>query len=414
MDDTTHTTVCQRCAQWLQKVIPRGSQQSKVIRILESPWRSIACTFPVRMDDGSVRVVVGYRVQYNNALGPMKGGIRIHPSVSLEETTELGFLMTLKTSLLGLPYGGAKGGICMNPKELSQRELERVSRAYMREIAPFIGPDRDIPAPDVNTDAQTMAWMMDEYECIVGRNVPAVITGKPLELGGSFGRETATARGAFFLIERFFQKRKKGTVAIQGFGNAGLHIANLLYDRGYRVVAVSDASGGWFDKNGIDIPKASKSKNSGVSVAKFSFKGKSITNEELLKLPVDILVPAALGGVITSENAPYVQAKTIFEVANGPIHSLAETRLEKKKITVIPDILTNAGGVVVSYFEWVQNRIGTSWSEKEVDEKLREKMHQAFNDTLERARLERCSLRTASYRIAVDRILQAERLRGRL
>lgn len=407
--------MCQKCTLWLEKVKTLKHLSSKDIFILRNPRRVIAVNYPVRMDSGAVRLVSAFRIQYNDALGPTKGGIRIHASVDQEEVGELAFLMTLKTSLMELPYGGAKGGIKLNPEGLSDGELERVCRGYAKEMSTVIGPYNDVPAPDVNTDARAMGWIMDEYEQIVGKKSPGVITGKPIVLGGSLGRDTATARGAFFLIERHFgTRRKRLTVAIQGFGNAGSNLAVFLHKVGYRVVAISDERGGLFKKDGLDIEKAMKEKNDKSHVPDFRLTAKPITNDDLLALDVDILIPAALGGVITKQNASDIRARTIVEVANAPIMSDAEEILERKKILILPDILANSGGVIVSYFEWAQNLQGYSWPESLVDSRLKERMLMIYDRVTKTSKQEKLSMRTACYILAIQRILDAERFRGRL
>lgn len=386
---------CSSCIQRLISLIEKTNLTEVDIFPLREPRRVIDVHFPVEIN-GIRELLHGYRVQYNDTLGPTKGGLRFHPDVDREEVIELAFLMTLKTALVGLPYGGAKGGLVLDPKKLSIDDLEKVSRAFMRELTPFIGPERDIPAPDVNTTPQIMSWMKDEYEKVTGAPAPAVITGKPLEDGGSEGRSTSTARGAFYII----QEMSKGgeSVAIQGFGNAGSHLAELLYDAGYTVVAVSDSSGGIYDENGLDIPSLLSFKEQGGRFDEYE--GEHISNEELLELDVDILAPAALGGVITAHNASRVTAPIIVEVANAPVSSDAEV-----SGIVVPDILANAGGVIVSYFEWVQNREETHWSEEEVNKKLQEKIVEAYREVQNVSKEKELDMRTAAYYLAVKRII---------
>lgn len=405
--------MCENCNMWLEKAKRLKSLGSKDLFILRNPRRVTAVNYPVRMDSGAIRLVTAFRVQYNDAAGPTKGGIRMHPSVNQEEVSELAFLMSLKTALMGLPYGGAKGGIVIDPTKLSEGELERVARGYVKEMAHIFGPDKDIPAPDVNTDARVMAWMLDEYEQIVGHKAPGMITGKPIVLGGSLGRDMSTARGAFFIIEQMYGKKKGVTVAIQGFGNAGGNLAKFLHEAGFRVVAVSDSEEGLYRKEGLDIPGIQKKKTK-PGFSEVTSKGKIISNEELLALPVDLLVPAALGGVITRENVARVQAKKILEVANGPISGEAGEALGARGVEIIPDILANAGGVIVSYFEWVQNLQNYAWTAEEVDARLREKMLSTYEAVRAIERVEKISARSASYVLAIGRILEAERLRGRL
>lgn len=326
------------------------------LETLKYPQRTIQVSFPVIMDDGSFRVFEGYRVQYNDARGPYKGGLRYHPAVDLEEIEALAFWMTIKCAVVDLPYGGAKGGIKVDSKKLSQGELERLTRAYVRHVADFISPDKDIPAPDMYTNAQVMAWIMDEYAHIKGVNVPAVVTGKPLEIGGSLGRDTATAQGGYYVLEMLFKELKINsgnlTVAIQGFGNAGLNFAKIVSANRIKVVAVSDSQGGIYNPKGLDINKVIEHKNKAGALKNFSA-AKNISNEELLELPVSLLVPAALSGVITEDNESRIKANIILELANGPITMAACETMHSRGTMVVPDVLANSGGVIVSYFEWV-------------------------------------------------------------
>ncbi|MBE9140492.1 Glu/Leu/Phe/Val dehydrogenase [Nodosilinea sp. LEGE 07088] len=351
---------------------------------LRYPKASLTVSIPVRMDDGTLKVFQGYRVRYDDTRGPTKGGIRFHPDVTLDEVQSLAFWMTFKCAALNLPLGGAKGGVTVNPKELSKFELERLSRGYIDAIANFIGPDVDVPAPDVYTNPMIMGWMMDQYSIICRKLSPAVITGKPLSMGGSQGRDTATGTGAFYVLQalmgRFNKAPHQTTVAVQGFGNAGSVIARLLFDAGYQVVAVSDSQGGIYAAQGLDIPSIQQFKASTRSLKAVYCEGTvcnvindhtDITNEELLSLDVDILVPAALENQITATNADTIRARYIFEVANGPITSEADDILNAKGIYIFPDILVNAGGVTVSYFEWVQNRSGLYWSLEDVNARLK-------------------------------------------
>jgi len=381
---------------------------------LKKPMRVHKVLIPVKMDNGKTKKFKGYRVQFNDLKGPTKGGIRYHPNVNLDEVKGLAFLMTLKNLVAGLPYGGGKGGITVNPKELSKRELELLSRGYVKKLHKVIGPKKDIPAPDVYTNSQTMAWMFDEYSKLKGYNEFGVITGKPLELGGSLVRDIATALGAVYVLEAAVKKlklkKKKPTVAVQGFGNAGSNIALLLHKKGYKVVAVSDSKCGVFDPKGLNIKKviATKRKTSCVRG-----QGKEITNKELLSLNVDILVPAALENQITKENAKDVKAKIVLELANGPTTPEADDILFKKGIVVIPDILANSGGVTVSYFEWVQNNTGYYWKEKEVKEKLKDKMQIAFGNIYAMSKKHNESLRIGAFAYAINELKKAMELRGR-
>ncbi len=410
--------------QRLEKALQYVAIDEDVAERLRFPKASLIVSIPVRMDDGTLRIFQGYRVRYDDSRGPTKGGVRYHPGVSLDEVQSLAFWMTFKCAVLNLPFGGAKGGITLNPKELSKFELERLTRGYIDAIADFIGPDVDIPAPDVYTNQMVMGWMMDQYSIIQRKITPAVVTGKPVSMGGSLGRETATAMGAFFVMQnaltRINRKPEDTTVAVQGFGNAGAIIAELLYSAGYNVVAVSDSKGGIFAPQGLDIPSLRHIKDSSRTLKAVYCKGTIcsdvdhtvITNEQLLELDVDVLVPAALENQITAENGDRIKARYVFEVANGPITSEADTILEAKGIQVFPDILVNAGGVTVSYFEWVQNRNGLYWSLEEVNNRLEKSI------TLEAERIWaiaqdlNVSLRTAAYIHALNRLGDAIKAKG--
>ena len=391
---------------------------------LKFPKASLKVAIPVRMDDGSLRVFEGYRVRYDDTRGPTKGGIRYHPKVSLDEVQSLAFWMTFKCAAVNLPFGGAKGGITLNPKALSKFELERLSRGYIDANAPFIGPDLEIPAPDVYTNTMNLGWMMDQYSIIKGRRSPAVITGKPVSMGGSLGRNTATGTGAFFVIKTMMEKMGKSpnelTVAVQGFGNAGSVVARLLFEAGYRVVAVSDSRCGIYNASGLNIPdvqhfkqtnhtmKAVYCEDSVCSIVEHD----TLTNEELLTLNVDILIPAALENQITADNAEAIQAKYIFEVANGPVSADADVILEKKGISLFPDILVNEGGVMVSHFEWVQNRSGLYWKLDKVEEELRSRITTEAETIYDIAQKHTVSFRTAAYIHALSRLGEALNDRG--
>jgi glutamate dehydrogenase (NADP+) len=392
---------------------------------LQFPKASLKVSIPVRMDDGSLRVFEGYRVRYDDTRGPTKGGIRFHPKVSMDEVQSLAFWMTFKCAAVNLPFGGAKGGITLNPKDLSKFELERLSRGYVDAIADFIGPDIDIPAPDVYTNPMIMGWMMDQYSIIRRQLCPAVITGKPLSMGGSQGRDRATGTGAFYVLQAMLSKFDRipaeTTVAVQGFGNAGSVIARLLFDAGYKVVAVSDSRGGVYCDRGLDIPSLQQFKASTRSLQAVYCEGTvcnlvdghdTITNEELLTLDVDVLIPAALENQITADNAPQVQAKYIFEVANGPITSEGDRILEDQGVYVFPDILVNAGGVIVSYYEWVQNRSGLYWTEAEVSDRLKTKMIEEGEKIWRIAQNLAIPPRTAAYVHALERLEEAHSARG--
>ena len=410
--------VCENCRIRLEALPETIDLSEAEFSLLNRPQRTFSFAIPVRMDDGGVRVFNAYRVQYNNALGPTKGGIRYHQDVDLEEVRTLAFLMALKTSLAGLPFGGAKGGIQVDPRELSDGEKERLTRGFVRAAHTFIGPRIDIPAPDVNTNAQTMAWIVDEYSAITGSFEPGVVTGKPLSLGGSLGREEATSLGGAYVLHEYLTRNNKKPedtrVAIQGFGNVGRHIAEILSDWGYKVVAVSDVSGARYNENGIEVAKVCAEKEGGCALADAAIDAEQIENSELLTLDVDVLIPAALSDQITEENADAVRAPIILEMANAPVNKEADTVLAKKGTVVIPDVLANAGGVIVSYFEWVQNASNDYWKEDVVNERLKEKILDAYNRVCTRAEKENHDLRAAAYEEAVERILDAERLRGHL
>ncbi len=389
---------------------------SDVHSVLRMPMRELHVSLPVRMDDGTIRVFQGFRVQYNDAKGPTKGGIRFHPEETIDTVRALAAWMTWKCSLLDLPLGGAKGGIICNPKEMSKGELERLSRAYIDQIGRFIGPDRDIPAPDVYTTPQIMAWMMDEYSKIAERNQFGVITGKPLCVGGCAGRSDATARGGWYAIREAAKKfnidLKKATVAIQGYGNAGYYAAFLgksLF--GCKIVAVSDSKGGILNKAGLDADEVNLHKSKTGSVIKFP-KTESISNNDILELDVDILIPAALENVITGENASKIKAKIVAELANGPTTPEADDIMHKNGVHVIPDFLCNAGGVTVSYFEMVQNFYMYYWEDKEVYDRLDRKMIVAYDSVLETSKRYKINMRQAAYAVAVERVVEAMRCRG--
>ncbi|HET8785541.1 MAG TPA: Glu/Leu/Phe/Val dehydrogenase [Candidatus Limnocylindrales bacterium] len=384
--------------------------------VLREPRREFTVHFPVHMDDGSVQVFTGYRVQHNLGRGPAKGGIRYHQDVSIDEVKALAMWMTWKCAVVGIPYGGGKGGVIVDPKKLSQKELEALTRRYFTEIEILVGPEKDIPAPDVNTNAQIMAWMMDTYSMHAGYTVPGVVTGKPISLGGSEGRNEATARGTVYCIIEAARhlgiELRSATVAIQGFGNAGSIAARLISEEGSKVVAVSDSTGGIYDPSGLDIPKVIAWKQEHGTVQGFPG-AKDISNAEVLEVECDILIPAALENQITAANAGNIKAKLVAEAANGPTTPEADEILFKSwKTFMIPDILCNAGGVTVSYFEWVQDLNRDHWSEKVVNEKLKEIMVKAFQEVLAVARREQCDMRTAAYLLAVRRVADAMEMRG--
>lgn len=411
-------------AQRLEQALKYTSVSEDAIESLKFPKASLAVSIPVRMDNGSLKVFQGYRVRYDDARGPGKGGVRYHPNVSLDEVQSLSFWMTFKCAALSLPFGGAKGGITVNPKLLSRLELERLSRGYVDAIADFIGPDIDILAPDVYTNAMVMGWMMDQYSIIKRQISLGVVTGKPIAMGGSLGRETATAMGAFFaigaILPKFDRSPQNTTIAVQGFGNAGGTIAELLFKAGYRVVAVSDSQGAIYSKTGLDISSIRQFKDSTRGIKAVYCNGsvcgtadhEVLTNEELLTLDVDVLIPAALEKQITEANAKDIKAKLIFEVANGPITSAADQILEAKGIYVFPDILINAGGVTVSYFEWVQNRSGMYWTIDEVNQRLQQKMVDETEQIWAIAQTQSISMRTAAYVHALNRLGEAIDAKG--
>ncbi len=383
---------------------------------LSMPRRELIVHFPVVMDDGSMRNFTGFRVHHNTALGPTKGGIRYHPDVTLDESRALAMWMTWKCALMNLPYGGAKGGVVVNPKELSERELQAMTRRYTSEISLFIGPEMDIPAPDVGTDAKVMAWVMDTYSMNRGYSVPAVTTGKPLAVGGSAGREYATGLGITYVTRAMLRRRmglhlEDATVAIQGFGNVGSWAARAMHERGAKVVAVSDVNGAVYDERGLD-PRHLKHYAEETGTVGGYPRADALTGEELLELNVDVLIPAALEGQITRENADRINARVIAEGANGPTTPEADRILEDKGVLIIPDILCNAGGVVVSYFEWVQDLQAFSWDESEIRHQMKRKLLDNLDDVLAITLQTGQDLRTAAYTIAIQRIVDALEYRG--
>jgi glutamate dehydrogenase/leucine dehydrogenase len=373
---------------------------------LSSPQRVLEVTFPVKMDDGKTKLFYGYRVQHNNARGPFKGGIRFHSQVDLDEVKSLAFWMSIKCAVANIPFGGGKGGVSVDPKKLSEKELERLSRAYIRSIADAIGPDKDVPAPDVNTNSKIMDWMEDEYAKITGDESGAIITGKSVENGGHAGREDATARGGFYVFQEAAKKLKipkEAVIAVQGFGNAGFFMSKFLEDAGYNVVAVSDSKAAYYAPHGVKVEEVKKKEKK-----KFICEGdECISNEELLELDVDVLIPAALENQITEKNASKIKAKVILELANGPTTPQAEEILEKKGTIVIPDVLANAGGVTGSYFEWKQNREKKKWSLEKYHSELKRIMRKEFGAVFDFAREKDISMRTAAFAIALRRIEKA-------
>ena len=389
------------------------------IEPLKYPERELKVSVPVVMDDGSTRVFEGYRIQHSTSRGPAKGGIRFHPAVNNDEVKALAAWMTFKCAVVNIPYGGGKGGVVCDPHELSERELRAITRRFTAAIMPLIGPDQDIPAPDVGSNAAVMGWMMDTYSMLKGHCVHGVVTGKPIELGGALGRNEATGRGVMFTTRNIMKKmgmEMKGTdVAVQGMGNVGSITAKLLHQEGMKIVAVSDVSGGIYEKEGLDIPAilAYLGKDRKNLLSGYEEDGMTrITNEELLELPVTVLVPAALENQINGTNADKIQAKLIVEAANGPTAAEADPILNEKGVVIVPDILSNAGGVVVSYFEWVQNIQSVSWTEEEVNAKLERIMNNSFEAVYNIAQEKKVPLRTGAYLIAVDRVVKAKKARA--
>jgi glutamate dehydrogenase (NAD(P)+) len=384
-------------------------------KILRHPKRQITVSCPVQMDNGKIEVFTGYRVQYNISLGPAKGGIRFHPDVSLDEVTALAAWMTWKCAVAQLPFGGGKGGVACDPTRMSPRELEALTRRYVAEIIDAIGPEKDIPAPDVNTNEQIMAWVMDTYSMHVGHTTTAVVTGKPLELGGSLGRREATGRGVMIVTREAAAHLKldirTATIAVQGFGNVGSVSAQLLAELGAKIVAVTDWKGGVYNQKGLDVGKLLDYTRRRKTVDGFPG-GEAMTNEDLFKLKVDVLIPAALENQITTDNAGDVQASIIVEGANGPTTPDAHNLLHSRGVFVVPDILANSSGVTASYFEWVQNRYGYHWKEQEVIERLETKMCEAFDSVLQTSLKYKVDLRTAAYVVAIDRVATVTRMRG--
>lgn len=391
------------------------SLSPNVIERLRYPRRTLIVAVPVKMDDGRVKVFPGYRVQHNQTLGPFKGGIRYHHQVDLSEVAALASLMTFKNSLMGLPLGGAKGGVQVDPNKLSKAEIENLTRRFTSEISPFIGPDKDIPAPDVGTDSQTMAWMLDTFSLESGFSQTGVVTGKPVEIGGSLGREAATGLGVIYATEKALEKINKriseASLAIQGFGKVGMYAAIEGYAKGARIMAVSDVSGALYNERGINIAELTRYVKEKKVVKDFP-EAQHISNEDLLTLPVDVLAPCALEGVIHKGNAKDVRAKIIVEGANGPTTREADEILDSKKVVVVPDILANGGGVVVSYFEWVQDISWLFWNEDEVRNKLREIIYKAFDKCWQFGEQQKVNMRTAAMGTALLRLERAMKLRG--
>jgi glutamate dehydrogenase/leucine dehydrogenase len=411
------TVLCKLCLSELGEIYSDLELTADELDLLDMPRRTFTVHFPVRMDSGRTKMFVGHRVQYNDARGPCKGGIRFHPDLTIDHVRDLAFLMVLKCSVVNIPFGGSKGGVVVSPKELSRNELEQVTRGYIRAIAGYIGPFKDIPAPDVYTDEKIMVWILDEYERIKGMHVPAVVTGKPIELAGSRARSYSTSLGGIYILEEALSKtgmRELGKgVAVQGFGNVGENAARILYEKGYKVIAVSDSRGGILNGAGLNIHEVAAHKEKTGSVGDFAG-AKNITNEELLACDCDVLIPAALSDQLNGGNAGKVKAGIVLELANAPTTIEADEIFFENKIMLIPDVLANAGGVVVSYFEWSQNLNSEYWEEEKVVRRLKNVMISAFNDVYGLCDKGKCRMRRAAYQIGVKRILHAERLRGNL
>lgn len=399
---------------------PDRKRFRKAIELLKKPQKVLSTSLSLRMDNGRVRNFSAFRSQHNDARGPFKGGIRFHPQVSEDEVKALSVWMSIKTAVVGIPYGGAKGGVVVNPKELPVKEIEKLSKVYAEFLTPYIGPWKDVPAPDINTGAREMAWMLEAYEKKVGYHAPATFTGKPIELGGSLGREEATGQGGAYVLAQYLKTKKlkngKTTMAIQGFGNVGYWFAKLASKGGYKVIAVSDSSGGVYDSKGLNIDKLVELKEKYGSFVNFPrIKNyELITNNELLGLKVDVLVPAALENAINKKNVKNIKAKVILEMANGPVTPGAEEVLLKRGMDILPDVLCNAGGVTVSYFEWVQNLHGYRWTKEKVNSELKVIMNEAFNSIYKTVKAKKISYRKAAYVLAVKRIVDAMILRGRV
>lgn len=409
--------LCHLCMSELERIYADLSLTEAELEILSRPRQSYTVHFPVKLESGETKMFVGHRVQFNDARGPAKGGIRFHPQLTSEHVSDLAFLMALKCAVVNIPFGGAKGGVVVNAKELKRSELEQVTRGYVRAIADFIGPFKDIPAPDVYTDEQVMVWILDEYERMKREHIPAVVTGKPIEFGGLQGRNYSTSLGGVYVLEEAMKEKmvdkSEIKVAVQGFGSVGENAARLLNERGFKVIALSDSNGGIFNERGLDVPEVMRHKKNTGSVVGFAGT-ESISNESLLTCDCDVLIPAALSDQLNIHNAEVVKANTILELANAPTTVEADKVFLERGITLIPDILSNAGGVVGSYFEWSQNLNNDYWELEEVLQRLKKVMCKAYNDVYTLYREQGGSMRKAAYKIAVNRILHAERLRGNL
>ncbi|MGD0769726.1 MAG: Glu/Leu/Phe/Val dehydrogenase [Tepidisphaeraceae bacterium] len=410
-----HSQFWQNAHEYFDRVYRQMNLDPSWRAVLASPKRVLTVSCPVKMDDGRIQVFTGYRAQHNNARGPFKGGIRFDGSVKRDEIMALAMLQTWKNALVDLPFGGAKGGVVCDPQKLSPGEKERITRRYVSEILPIIGPVHDIPAPDVGTDSQVMAWFLDTYSMMVGHQELGVVTGKPVSLGGSAGREEATGRGVTYVLRAFLKTQNKtleGTrIAIQGFGNVGSHAARLLDEMGATILAITERKSGIYDEHGIDVEAASLYYRERGDLTDYPT-GDAITNEELLTCDCDVIIPAAMESTVTAEIAPHVKARILVEAANGPTTPPADEILRDNGVTVLPDILANAGGVTVSYFEWVQGLQNFFWSLKEVNEELQKVMERAFDAVNAKADQADCDYRTAAYTIAISRVAEACRLKG--
>ncbi|MGI8386458.1 Glu/Leu/Phe/Val family dehydrogenase [Robertmurraya sp. P23] len=412
--NSEQVNVLDRTQSIIRQALEKMNYSQEVFELLKEPLRLLTVRIPIKMDDGTVKVFTGYRAQHNDSVGSTKGGIRFHPDVTIEEVKALSICMSIKCGITGLPYGGGKGGIQCDPREMSFAELERLSRGYVRAISQIVGPTKDIPAPDVFTNSQIMSWMMDEYSHIREFDSPAFITGKPLVLGGSVGRESSTAKGVTIVLKEAVRMAgislEGAKINIQGFGNAGSFLAKFLYDEGAIITGISDAYGAIYDSKGLDIDYLLDSRDSfGTVTTIFSNR---MTNQELLEMPCDILIPAAIANQITDENAQNIQAKIVVEAANGPTTIRATEILSNKGVIIVPDVLANAGGVIVSYFEWVQNNQGYYWSEEEVEAKLKRLLISSFNKVHETSVKLHVNMRLAAYIVGLQRMVEACKFRG--
>ena len=413
--EALETNPWKQAMEQLDRAGAKMSMEPLVLERLRHCKRILTVSVPVRMDDGTLQIFEGYRIQHNLDRGPAKGGIRYHPQVSLDEVKALSFWMTMKCAVVNLPYGGAKGGVICDPKKMSIGEIERMTRRYTSEISIIIGPDKDIPAPDVNTNAQIMAWIMDTYSMNVGYSCPGVVTGKPIEIGGSLGRNEATGRGVFYVTRELANVRgfdlRKSPVAIQGFGNVGSNAAKVFVEHGCKVVGISDVGGGLYDPAGLDVDDIMLYRAKHDTIAGY-MKAEHVPVDQFVEVPCDILIPAAMENTITAENAGRVKAKYIVEGANGPTSNEADRILNARGVIVVPDILANAGGVTVSYFEWVQDIQAYFWSEKEINARLQEIIVKAFREVYDLAQKEKVDLRLAAFMVGLTRLAKAVRIRG--